>query len=235
MLVEVAVDDPLGLAAAVAGGADRVELCSALEVGGLTPSAGLMRLAARAGVPVLAMIRPRSGGFTYTADELAVMATDIAAARQTGLSGVVLGALTPDHRLDLPAMQGLMARAAGLEVTLHRAFDIVRDWRAAVDQAVDLGITRILTSGGAATAPAGAGRLAEIFAHAAGRITILPGSGISAETVGALRHLPLTEVHASCSGPFAADPASLSFGFASPTARRTEAARVAALKVALSH
>lgn len=234
-LLEVAVDDAAGLAAAVAGGADRVELCSALEVGGLTPSAGLMRLAGRAGVPVLAMIRPRSGGFCYTADELAVMATDIAAARQTGLAGVVLGALTPDRRLDMPAMQGLMARAAGLEVTLHRAFDMVADWRLAVDQAVDLGISRILTSGGAVSAPAGVARLAEVFAYAVGRITILPGAGITAETVGALRGLPMTEVHASCSGPVAADPADLAFGFASPTARRTDPARVAALKAALSH
>lgn len=234
-MLEVAVDDAVGLAAAVAGGAGRVELCSALEVGGLTPSAGLMRLAARAGVPVLAMIRPRSGGFCYTADELAVMATDIAAARQTGLAGVVLGALTPDLRLDLPAMQGLMLRAAGLDVTLHRAFDMVADWRAAVDQAVDLGITRILTSGGAASAPAGAARLAEIFTYAAGRITILPGAGISADTVAALRHLPLSEVHASCSGPIPPDPAALAFGFASATAKRTDPARVAALKAALSH
>lgn len=235
MLLEVAVDDAMGLTAAMAGGADRIELCSALEVGGLTPSAGLMRLAARAGVPVMAMIRPRSGGFCYAADELAVMATDIAAARQTGLAGVVLGALTPDLRLDLPAMQGFVARAAGLEVTLHRAFDMIADWRAAVDMAVDLGISRILTSGGAASAPVGVARLAEVFAYAAGRITILPGAGISAETIGALRHLPLTEVHASCAGPIPPDPAALAFGFASPTARRTDMARVRALKAALSH
>lgn len=235
MRLEVAVDDALGLAAAVAGGADRIELCSALEVGGLTPSAGLMRLAARCGVPVLAMIRPRSGGFCYSADELAVMAADIAAARQTGLAGVVFGAVTPDLRLDLPAMQGLMAPTVGMEVTLHRAFDMVADWRAAVDQAVALGVTRILTSGAAASAPAGVARLAEVFAYAAGRIAILPGAGITAETVGALRHLPLTEVHASCAGPVDADPAALAFGFASPTARRTDAGRVAALKAALSH
>jgi len=153
MRLEVAVDDPAGLRAAVEGGADRIELCSALDVGGLTPSAGLMRLAAGCGLPVLAMIRPRSGGFCYDGDELAVMASDIAAARMTGLAGVVLGALTPELRLDLPAMEGLMRRAAGLEVTLHRAFDLIDNWREAVDQAVALGVNRILTVGRGALGP----------------------------------------------------------------------------------
>lgn len=234
MRLEVAVDDPAGLRAAVEGGADRIELCSALDVGGLTPSAGLMRLAAGCGLPVLAMIRPRSGGFCYDGDELAVMASDIAAARMTGLAGVVLGALTPELRLDLPAMEGLMRRAAGLEVTLHRAFDLIDNWREAVDQAVALGVSRILTSGGAASAPEGVARLAEIMDHAGGRITILPGAGISADTIGALRGLPLGEVHASCRGPVAADPASVAFGFAPRDAKRCDAARVRALKAALT-
>lgn len=228
------MDDPAGLRAAVEGGADRIELCSALDVGGLTPSAGLMRLAAGCGLPILAMIRPRSGGFCYDGDELAVMASDIAAARMTGLAGVVLGALTPELRLDLPAMEGLMRRAAGLEVTLHRAFDLIDNWREAVDQAVALGVNRILTSGGAGSAPEGVARLAEIMDHAGGRITILPGAGISADTIGALRGLPLGEVHASCRGPMAADPASVAFGFAPRDAKRCDAARVRALKAALT-
>lgn len=234
MLLEVAVDDPLGLQAAVRGGADRIELCAALDVGGLTPSAGLMRIAAGCGRPVFAMIRPRAGGFCYSPDELAVMATDIAAARQTGLAGVVLGALTPDLRLDMPAMRGLVSRAAGLAVTLHRAFDMIDDWREAVDQAVDLGISRILTSGAAPTAPAGAKRLAELIAHARGRLIVMPGAGISAQTVGPLLGLALQELHASCSGPAMAEPADLAFGFARPDMRRTDAARVKALKAALT-
>lgn len=234
MLLEVAVDDPQGLKAAVEGGADRIELCSALDVGGLTPSAGLMRLAAGCGRPVFAMIRPRTGGFCYSADELAVMASDIAAARQTGLAGVVLGALTPDLRLDIPAMRGLVSRAAGLQITLHRAFDMIDNWREAVDQTVDLGIHRILTSGGATSAPAGVQRLADLIAHAQGRITILPGAGILAETVGPLLNLPLREVHASCAVSIAAEPAALAFGFARPEAKRTEASRVSALKAALT-
>lgn len=234
MLLEVAVDDPSGLQAAIAGGADRVELCAALDLGGLTPSAGLMRQAAGCGVPVMAMVRPRGGGFVYAADELAVMATDIAAARLNGLSGVVFGALTPERSLDLAAMRGLMARAVGLDVTLHRAFDLIDDWRKAVDQAADLGITRILTSGGAVSAALGVARLAEVMAHAAGRITVMPGAGISAATLDRLAHLPLTEVHASCSGPIAEDPVTTAFGFAMPGAKRTDAARVRALKTALT-
>ena len=234
MLLEVAVDDPRGLKAAIEGGADRIELCSALDVGGLTPSAGLMRLAVGCGRPVLAMIRPRTGGFCYSPDELAVMAADIAAARQTGLAGVVFGVLTPELRLDIPAMRGLVSRAAGLQITLHRAFDMIENWCEAVDQAVDLGIHRILTSGGATSAPAGVQRLAEVIAHAKGRITILPGAGISTETVGPLLDLPLREVHASCSASIAAEPAALALGFARPDAKRTEARRVSALKAALT-
>lgn len=233
MRLEVAVDDTLGLQAAVQGGADRIELCAALDVGGLTPSAGLMRAAAGCGVPVMAMIRPRPGGFVYDNNELAVMLADIEMARQAGLTGVVFGALTPDLALDLPKMRALCAAAAGMQITLHRAFDMVPDWRRALDQAVALGVHRILTSGGAASAPAGAARLAEILAHAAGRIRILPGAGISAQTVGPLLALGVTEVHASCAAPLPPDPAALAFGFASPTTRRTDAARVAALKAAL--
>ena len=234
MQLEVAVDDALGLAAAMRGGADRIELCAALEVGGLTPSVGLMRQAAGCGLPVVAMIRPRSGGFCYAAPELAVMATDIAAARQTGLAGVVFGVLTSDLRLDMVAMQGLMARAVGLDVTLHRAFDMIADWQRAVDQAVELGITRILTSGGARSAPEGLARLTEVTAYAAGRISIMPGAGINAQSVSPLLALPISEIHASCAGPIAADAAALGFGFVSADAKRTDATRVAALKAALT-
>lgn len=236
IILEVAVDDTHGLAAAVAGGADRVELCAALEIGGLTPSAGLMQVASGSGVPCHAMIRPRSGGFCYDPAELAVMRSDIAAARNAGLAGVVFGALTPEGTLDLTAMRDLckVAKAAGLGVTLHRAFDLVQDWRAALDAAVDLGVERILTSGAALTAPAGAGRLAQVMDHAGGRIIVMPGAGISAETLGALAALPLREVHASCGAEVAADPTALAMGFAKAGTRRTDAGRVAALKAALA-
>lgn len=232
--LEVAVDDAPGLAAAVAGGADRIELCSALEIGGLTPSVGLMQIAAGCGVPCYAMIRPRSGGFCYDAAELSVMCGDIAAARAAGLAGVVFGALTPEHALDAGAMQGLCLAASGMGVTLHRAFDLTVDWRAAVDLAVELGVERVLTSGHATSAPAGVARLAEVMGHAAGRLSVMPGAGVSAATVGALAGLPLREVHASCGLPLTHDAAVLAKGFASAAAKRCDAGQVAALKAALA-
>ncbi len=232
--LEVAVDDVLGLAAAVAGGADRVELCAALEIGGLTPSAGLMQAAAGCGLPCYAMIRPRSGGFCHDAAELAVMRGDIGAARGFGLSGVVFGALTAQGALDLPAMRGLCDVAGGMGITLHRAFDLVEDWRAALDAAVDLGIERILTSGGALSAPVGAARLAEVMAYAGDRIIVMPGAGVSVATLGALAGLPLREVHASCAAPVAAQARSLAMGFESAGRKRTDAGVVAGLKAALA-
>ncbi|NUB45171.1 copper homeostasis protein CutC [Fertoebacter nigrum] len=234
MLLEVCVDTVAGLEAAVAGGADRIELCAALELGGLTPSAGLMAAAAGCGLPVFAMIRPRAGDFAFSAAEVAVMRADIRAARAAGLAGVVLGA-TRGRALDHTVLAELVAEARGMGLTLHRAFDLCGpDFRAAIDLAVQLGFQRILTSGGALTAPQGAAALAGIFAHAAGRIAVMPGAGITAETIGALRHLPLAEVHASCSAAFAADTAAVALGFAAPQMRQTDASRVRALKSALT-
>ena len=120
VLIEVCVDCAEGLAEAVAGGADRIELCSALEVGGLTPSVGLMRTASGCGVPVYAMIRPRAGGFGFSQEDVAVMLADIAAAREAGLAGVVLGAMRGDG-LDGAMLGTLTVAAQGMGTTLHRA------------------------------------------------------------------------------------------------------------------
>lgn len=228
VLVEICVDDAEGLAEAIAGGADRIELCAALDSGGLTPSAGLMQAAARCGVPVLAMVRPRAGGFVFTAADVDVMRADIAMARRAGLAGVVLGASRPDGTLDEAVLTVLVGEAAGLDLTLHRAFDLVPDMAAAVDLAIRLGFRRILTSGQARTAAEGHAAIKECFAHAAGRLVVMPGAGISSETVRALRGLPLTEVHGSCSVPGAVAP----LGFGAP--RRTSSALVRTLKLAVS-
>ena len=155
MLLEVCVEDIAGLKAAVEGGGDRIELCSALPLGGLTPSAGLMAAAARMPVPAYAIIRPRAGGFVYSADELDIMKRDIDATRTLGLAGVVLGASLPDGRLDVDTLSALTAHAEGLGKTLHRAFDLVPDVEEAVDVAISLGFEHILTSGGAKTAAEG--------------------------------------------------------------------------------
>lgn len=234
VLLEVCVDSAAGLDEAVAGGADRIELCAALGVGGLTPSAGLMRAAAGCGVPVMAMIRPRAGDFVFGAGDVAVMRTDIAAVREAGLAGVVIGASMPDGRLDSGVLAGLTGAAAGLDVTLHRAIDLVPDWDEALDLAGALGIKRVLTSGRALRAVDGVRDLARAFERVAGRLVVMPGSGVTVETVPGLRGLPLREVHASCSAPVEAGAAARAFGFATGGERRVDRARVAALKAALN-
>lgn len=196
--VEICVDTVSGIAAAVRGGADRIELCSALAVGGLTPSVGLMTAAAGCGVPVHAMIRPRVGGFHWSHADLTAMRDEVVAVGEAGLHGVVIGALDDKGGLDLPALRALMADAAGLSVTLHRCIDLIEDRITAMEQAIDLGIGCILTSGGAKQAVEGLGELGRLIDHASGRITIMPGSGITAATVDDLRGLSPKAIHASC-------------------------------------
>ncbi|WP_275787117.1 copper homeostasis protein CutC [Pararhizobium gei] len=223
ILLEVCVDDAAGLDAAVKGGADRIELCSALSIGGLTPSPGLMALAAGAGVPVYAMIRPRPGNFIFGPVEIGIMRREIDAVRSAGLAGVVLGASLADGRLDGTALRLLVDHAAGLGLTLHRAFDLVPDVADAVDRAVDLGFERILTSGGAKRAPDAVDALSSILAQAGSRISIMPGSGITPDTIGSLLpQLAVHEIHSSCS---VAEPAQdrrvVELGFAPEETRRT--------------
>lgn len=232
MLLEVCVDDIAGLKAAVEGGADRIELCSALSLGGLTPSAGLMTAAAGMPIPAYAIIRPRAGSFVYSADELAIMKRDIDTARDAGLPGVVLGASLPDGRLDFETLSALVAHAGPLGKTLHRAFDLVPDVAEAMEIAISLRFERILTSGGAKTAAEGIAVLEEAIAVAAGRISIMPGSGVTLAAIDQLwPRLPITEVHSSCAIATAeTDERLLALGFATRTARHTDAATVRALK-----
>lgn len=233
MILEVCVETVSGLAAAVEGGADRIELCSALASGGLTPSAGFMRAAAGCGLPVMAMIRPRAGDFVWSEAELAVMEADIAEARAAGLAGVVLGALLPDGRLDAVSLARLIRAAEGSDVTLHRCFDLVPDMGAALELAIGLGVRRILTSGGALTAVDGAGTIRALAGQAAGRASIMPGAGVAADTVEALIGLGVHEVHGSCSVGVTVDGRGADLGFDGRVARRTDAATVRAVKRAM--
>jgi len=235
LLLEVCVDDVAGLEAAVAGGADRIELCASLALGGVTPSAGLMAEASRLNVPVVALIRARGGGFVYTPAEERVMLCDIERAAALGLAGVAIGALTEAGTLDLALLERLAAHAAGLQLTLHRAFDLVHDPAEALEQAVALGFTHVLSSGGAPQAPAGAARLAALVAQSRARISILAGSGIGPANVAALLAATgVREVHASCRAPGAeATPELLAFGFAAPSGLATSAAVVSELKACL--
>ena len=233
VLLEVCVDSPEGLAAAVEGGADRIELCAALGLGGLMPAPGLMARAARIAVPVMVLIRPVAGGFVYDQATVEAAVEDIRAAKALGLAGVVVGAGGPEG-LDLPVMERLMAAADGMDVTLHRVIDVIGPWERALDQAMALGIRRVLSSGGAATALAGIERLAAMETRSGGRLVVMPGSGVTAETVGPiLRRLETPEVHASCSATEAADPALVRLGFAGETVRRTSAAVVRGMKRAM--
>ena len=200
-ILEVCVDTPAGLAAAVAGGADRIELCAALSLHGLTPAPGLMAQAARMDCPVYAMIRSRQGDFVYGPADLDAMRRDIDAARAYGLAGVVIGANRSSGELDVDALSALRTHAEGLGVTLHRAFDLVPDFSAALELAVELGVERILTSGGETSAPKGAARLADLVSQAAGRISIMAGSGLNADNVADLiARTGVREVHGSCGG-----------------------------------
>lgn len=232
MLLEVCVDDVAGLSAAISGGADRIELCSALSVGGLTPSAGLMQEAAARDVPCYAMIRPAAGSFRYSRADVRVMKADIERARQAGLAGVVLGASLPDGRLDRDTLEKLVTYADGLGLTLHRAFDLVPDWQEAITIAIDLGFERILTSGGKKSAIDGVDELERLITLAAGRISIMPGSGINPQTVAGLSpRLKIEEIHASCSvAETEPDQRLVSLGFSPPASRRTDESTVRALK-----
>lgn len=234
ILLEVCVEDAAGLSAALRGGAGRIELCSALALGGLTPSPGLMQAAQNAGRPVMVMIRPRAGDFIWSSEDLRQMRGDIAAARAAGLTGVVLGASRPDGRLDEWLLSTLIAEAEGMDLTLHRCFDLTPDKSAALEMAVQLGFSRILTSGGAQTAPEGADTLRTLMQQAGPRITILPGSGISPATLPALAHLPLREVHASCSMVERAAEAIATLGFGPAERRVTSETAVRALVSALA-
>ena len=137
----------------------------------------------RVRLPIFAMIRPRAGDFLYTPEDLAQMRRDIAAAKRAGMNGAVLGVLTKDGRVDVERTRGLVTLARPLPVTFHRAFDACADLLESLERVVETGATRILTSGGAPTAPEGAGVLASLVAAARERIIVLPGSGINAENV----------------------------------------------------
>lgn len=203
MRTEVCVDSVAGVRIARDGGADRVELCSALEVGGVTPSAGLTLAAVEVGLPVHVLVRCRPGDFVYSDDEIAVMADDVAAAVAAGAAGVVIGALTPDGEVDVVTTGRLIAVAGPASVTFHRAFDLTPDPMAALDALRALGVARVLTSGQAARALDGAPLLAALVRRSgADGPVILAGGGVRPESVGALiAGTGVTEVHFSARAP----------------------------------
>lgn len=186
-IIEGCVDSHASALAACRGGADRLELCANLSIGGTTPSHALFRQVQRdCAVRINVLIRPRFGDFLYSEAELEEMREEIKAFRDLGANGVVIGDLTPEGELDETRMRSLMDAAGGMEVTLHRAFDMTRDPLAALEAAVRLGCRTILTSGQAGNALEGAEVLRELVRRAAGRIEIMAGCGVRRENIRAI-------------------------------------------------
>jgi copper homeostasis protein len=187
VLVEACVDTVASALAAEAGGAGRIELCANLVEGGTTPSAGTIALAReRLGIPLFVIVRPRGGDFLHDADEVETMRRDVESARRLGADGVVIGALTADGRVDAAATRLLVDAARPMRVTFHRAFDAARDLSEALETLIALGVDRVLTSGGAASALEGAAALGALVRQAGERIVILAGGGLTPATVGAV-------------------------------------------------
>jgi copper homeostasis protein len=235
ILLEVCVDDPAGFHAAVEGGADRIELCSSLSVGGLTPSPGFMAFAAKAARPSRAMIRPRVGSYIFSEDEIDMMRRDIDAARAAGLAGVVIGANLPSGQLDETTTARLAQHAAGLELTLHRSVDLMPHPLEAVDIAIGLGFRTILTSGGQLKAPDGMETIAAMVAKAGDRLEILGGSGLNpGNVVSFIKKTGVKAVHGSFSTPWPAiDQKLVRFGFIGNDARQTSRATVNQVRAAI--
>lgn len=182
-------------------GVTRIELCAAPLEGGTTPSAALLRYARSLdGLRLSVMIRPRGGDFLYTDDEVDLMASEIRFARECGADGVVLGLLTPDGEVDEERTARLVREAGPLEVTFHRAFDMVRDPEEALEALIRCGCRRVLTSGGRNTAPEGIDTIRRLVALAAGRIAIMAGSGITAANVREFVRAGVDAVHFSARG-----------------------------------
>lgn len=198
-VLEICASSVQSAVAAQAGGAQRIELCQNLEQGGITPSFGLLSQVLKLlSIPVFVLIRPRPGNFIYDPDEQAIMVADIIQCREAGCAGVVLGALTREGRVDIACCQKLIEAAGSLPVTFHRAFDVCSNQAQALEEIIELGCQRILTSGGEATAPAAQAQLAALVKQAAGRISIMPGSGVTPHTIqGLVANTGADEFHAS--------------------------------------
>ncbi|MBE2895898.1 copper homeostasis protein CutC [Pasteurellaceae bacterium HPA106] len=182
MNIEVCVENSESIHVVNHSGVERIELCSALAVGGLTPCYGLLKSAVKiAQMPIAMMIRPRAGDFLFSRDEVAMMVDDIQMARELGVHCVVIGALTERGEIDIATTQRLVEAAGPMEVTFHRAFDVCANPQTALETLIDLGCTRLLTSGQAPSAWLGRELIAKLVDQAHGRISIMAGAGVSAQ------------------------------------------------------
>ncbi len=201
MIIEIVACSPQDCEAIERAGANRIELCSGIVAGGVTPSLGLFRTCKEAtGLPIMAMIRPREGGFYYDRSELETMRRDIDIFGEAGADGVVFGVLQADGSIDQERMAELRARAGSMVVMCHRAFDVTPEPFLAIDALVEAGVNRVLSSGQSREIVSGLPKLAEIMAHAEGRIEVQPCEGIRPENVEQV----LTTLKPACIhlGPF---------------------------------
>jgi copper homeostasis protein len=233
-LLEICVEDLPGVEAAVEGGADRIELCSALALGGLTPSPAMLFRATRLGLPIHAMVRPRMGDFSLGPRDIALMADDIRLMLDLGAAGIVVGALLPDRTLDCAALETFRKAAGDAVLVLHRAIDLTPHPIAAIEQARQLGFDKVLSSGGARSAPEGAIMLESMVAAAGEHLSVMAGSGVRPGNVAALvGQTGIREVHSSASMAAASpDPDIERFGFGGGR-RITDADMVRQLRAAL--
>lgn len=186
-VLELCVDSVASAITAEAGGAHRIELCSALAEGGLTPSLGLLRVVrSKIGIGIHVMIRPRSGGFVYSDDDFAIMQEDIALAAQSGANGVVFGLLTANQEVDVERTRALVKLARPMEVTFHRAFDLTSDRLVALEAVIHCGAEHVLTSGAALSAMEGRAEIRQLVRAAGDRIRVMVGGGVRAENLAEL-------------------------------------------------
>ncbi|MDR0498654.1 MAG: copper homeostasis protein CutC [Holophagales bacterium] len=188
---EICLDSAESCLKAQEGGADRVELCSALMEGGLTPSFGMVKEARKllTSTKLFVIIRPRGGDFCYSDSEFQAMAHDVSMAKETGADGVVIGILKPDGTVDVERTRQLVTMARPLSVTFHRAFDMAKDPFEAMEAIISIGCERILTSGQESSSLEGADLLAELVKRAGGRIIIMPGGGVRERNIKKIRDL----------------------------------------------
>jgi copper homeostasis protein len=196
--LEIVVDSLLGVQIASEAGAQRVELCSSFVEGGITPSYGLIALAVRQNIAVNVLVRPRAGDSVYSGFEVETILEDIHASKRAGANGVVIGALTDNSQLDLEVMKSLIVAARPLEITFHRAFDVVADPLATLEALLTLGVDRILTSGQQLRAEMGIPLLKNLVQLSKDRISILPAAGINASNAKRIwMETGVTELHFS--------------------------------------
>jgi len=203
-LIEVCVDSVASAVAAQQGGATRIELCSDLIEGGITPSAGLIGVVrARVSIGLQVIIRPRGGDFCYTDEEIEIMRRDIAVAKEEGADGIVLGILDTDGHVDVHRTHQLVELARPLNITFHRAFDMAADLFQSLDDVCATGADRLLTSGGEQTSLQGAETIAALVKLARGRIAIMAGGGIGHLDAAALiERTGVHDIHVGLSTPF---------------------------------